>query len=88
MERLLAGTFLFAAIIQAQLLFVGAFQISLQTDWALLGNYFRQEVVRAYQGVTQPAAPPPAAATPGTAQTRSALFIDSAAEDDAVKPKP
>ncbi len=89
MERLLAGTLLFAAIIQAQLLFVGAFQISLQTNWGLLGNYFRQEIMLAYQEATKPAPQQPAlVAEKSVPKPGKAMFIDSAAEDDAVKPKP
>ena len=87
MERLLAGTMLFAAIIQAQLLFVGAFQISLQTNWDLLGNYFRQEIVLAYQDATKPAPQQPAVTERPRPKLNQAMFIDSAAEDDKAPPR-
>jgi len=88
MERLLAGTMLFAAIIQAQLLFVGAFQISLQTNWDLLGNYFRQEIALAYQDATKPAPPPTLVAEKSKPKSNKAVFVDSAADDDDKKAKP
>ncbi|MBP7253052.1 MAG: hypothetical protein KBA75_06170 [Alphaproteobacteria bacterium] len=88
MERLLAGTMLFAAIIQAQMLFVGAFQISLQTNWTLLANYLRQEIVVAYQEATKPAPQSTLVAEKRAPKPSKVMFIDSSAEDDAVKPKP
>lgn len=88
MDRLLAGTMLFAAIIQAQLLFVGAFQVSLQTNWSLLGNYVRQEVTMAYKAATQPSLEPAVVASKPTAKPNRATFIDSASEDEQAKAKP
>jgi hypothetical protein len=45
MDRLAATIALVFALLHAQAMFVGAFNVSLRTDWQRLGHYFRHELL-------------------------------------------
>lgn len=84
MERLLATSVMLLAVLQAQAMFSGAYQVSLRTNWERLGNYCQQEISAIYTDVTNTtASPAPAASSPERKAPSKALFIDSAANEDA-----
>jgi hypothetical protein len=44
MDKFLASVVMMLGVLQAESMFAGAYTISMQTDWARLGVYFRQQV--------------------------------------------
>ncbi len=88
MERFLATSVMLLAVLQAQAMFTGAYHVSLRTDWERLGAYCQQEINQLYSDVTRPSASPAPEATSAAPETArkprdKALFIDSAASEDA-----
>jgi hypothetical protein len=51
MDRLITITGLLLAFVQAQTMFFGAYQISAQMNWKMIGNYAQQEAVIVYKEV-------------------------------------
>ncbi len=50
MDKFIATIFMLLALVQAEVMFAGAFTISTQTNWPRLGSYFHRQIVEWQEG--------------------------------------
>ncbi|MEJ0062098.1 MAG: hypothetical protein WDO70_02585 [Alphaproteobacteria bacterium] len=82
MDRVIAAIFLMLSIAQVQVLFVGAFEVSLHTNWNRIGVYAVRQVERIHEEITAPSKEEPAAPAKTRNSGTSGQFIDLSTRGD------